>query len=294
MAVSEADRIKRAEEIYYKRRYNNYYRGYEESKKKKSFLKWFLGKVAYISLIVACVYGYENREYLISNKFKTDINNFINTPINIEKIINQMFIKNEESVDIKENNIIVDELNELTNVVNELSQEVVKTNSVSAEIMKMVYVKSDGKVENKEVIKEETTEEYIKRICKFRKPVTGKVSSRYGIRESKYKNVSKNHTGIDIAATTGTNIYSAIEGTVVEVSSQGNYGKHLKIQSSKDYNIVTLYAHCSKILVKKGDKVKIGQKIAKVGSTGNTTGPHLHFEIRYKNKCINPERILEF
>lgn len=295
MAVSEADKIRRAEEIYYKRRYNQNYRGYEEPKKKKSFLKWFIGKILYISLIVTCVYGYENKEYLMSNQFKQDFNKFINTQVDIRKMINDFFSSDEEIVRNKENNIIENELNEITNAANEMSKGVILVNSITAEVTKTTYEKTDDEIESKEVVKkEETTEEYIKRVCKFRKPVTGTVSSRYGARESKYKNVSKNHTGIDIAAVTGTDIYSAIEGTVIEVSSEGNYGKHLKIQSSKDSDIITLYAHCSKILVKKGDKIKIGQKIAKVGSTGNTTGAHLHFEIRYKNKCINPESIMEF
>ena len=111
---------------------------------------------------------------------------------------------------------------------------------------------------------------------------------------SKYKNVSKNHTGIDLSANIGTNIVSSIEGEVVEVSSKGNYGKHLKIASKIDKNIIILYAHCSEILVKKGDKVKKNQVVAKVGNTGNTTGAHLHFEIRYKDEYINPEKIMEF
>lgn len=68
-------------------------------------------------------------------------------------------------------------------------------------------------------------------------------------------------------------------------------GKHLKIENN---GVETLYAHCSKILVKENDSVEIGQEIAKVGSTGNSTGPHLHFEIRYEGNFIDPSRILEF
>lgn len=58
--------------------------------------------------------------------------------------------------------------------------------------------------------------------------------------------------------------------------------------------VETLYAHCSKILVKENDSVEVGQEIAKVGSTGNSTGPHLHFEIRYAGEYIDPSRVLEF
>jgi len=78
---------------------------------------------------------------------------------------------------------------------------------------------------------------------------------------------------------------------VILVSSKGDYGKHIKIQTD---NIQTLYAHCSKILVKENDIIESGQEIAKVGSTGNSTGPHLHFEIRYENRFIDPSRIIDF
>lgn len=75
------------------------------------------------------------------------------------------------------------------------------------------------------------------------------------------------------------------------VSSKGDYGKHIKIQTD---NIQTLYAHCSKILVKENDNIEAGQEIAKVGSTGNSTGPHLHFEIRYEDRFVDPSKIIEF
>ena len=62
----------------------------------------------------------------------------------------------------------------------------------------------------------------------------------------------------------------------------------------ENQGVETLYAHCSKILVNENDSVEIGQEIAKVGSTGNSTGPHLHFEVRYLGKYIDPSKILEF
>ncbi|MBR3696776.1 MAG: M23 family metallopeptidase [Clostridia bacterium] len=68
-------------------------------------------------------------------------------------------------------------------------------------------------------------------------------------------------------------------------------GKHLKIENQ---GIETLYAHCSKILVKENDYVEIGQEIANVGSTGNSTGPHLHFEIMYLGKYIDPSKLVDF
>ena len=77
----------------------------------------------------------------------------------------------------------------------------------------------------------------------------------------------------------------------MQVSSEGDYGKHVKI--CKD-NITTLYAHCEEIFVAEGQEIIQGQEIASVGSTGNSTGPHLHFEIRINDTPINPAEIIQF
>ena len=132
--------------------------------------------------------------------------------------------------------------------------------------------------------------EYLKANYDFIMPVTGTVTSRYGKREET-EVVSANHQGIDIGANEGTPIYAAIDGTVTVSSSEGEYGKHIDITNG---DVLTRYAHCSKLLVKEGEKVKQGEKIAEVGSTGKSTGPHLHFEIRVNNRTINPESILDF
>ena len=73
-------------------------------------------------------------------------------------------------------------------------------------------------------------------------------------------------------------------------SSEGDFGNHLKIQVN---DVIIVYAHCNKLYVKEGDTVVQGQEIAEVGSTGNTTGPHLHFEIRYQDRYVDPQLILE-
>ena len=103
--------------------------------------------------------------------------------------------------------------------------------------------------------------------------------------------MSSNHKGIDIAASSGTSIKAAIEGTVSVASENKEYGKFIKIVNGE---ITTVYAHCKQLKVDSGEKVKIGQTIAKVGSTGNSTGPHLHFEIRLSNRYINPELVINF
>ena len=82
-----------------------------------------------------------------------------------------------------------------------------------------------------------------------------------------------------------------MKGVVSQVSSEGDYGNHVKI--TKD-NVTTLYAHCQDIFVTEGQEIEMGQEIASVGSTGNSTGPHLHFEIRINNTPINPAEIIQF
>ena len=137
---------------------------------------------------------------------------------------------------------------------------------------------------------EEQQIEKIKNTTTFIKPVVGTISSKYGQREPTTKTVPKNHTGVDIAANMGTKIISATDGEVVLASEEGDYGKHLKIQIG---DVSIIYAHCNNLYVKQGDRVKQGQEIAEVGSTGNSTGPHLHFEIRISEKTIDPQKILE-
>ena len=80
-------------------------------------------------------------------------------------------------------------------------------------------------------------------------------------------------------------------GVVTQVSSEGDYGNHVKITQN---NVTTLYAHCEEIFVTEGQEVHVGQEIASVGSTGNSTGPHLHFEIRINDVPINPSEVIAF
>lgn len=284
MAISEAEKIRRAEELYYKRRYNQDYRSIKE-KNKKSFWGWVVGKIIYIGLIVICIWSYNNRDYLLSEDFKNDFNTFINKQINIKEAFENMYMNKEDENDASQENNIEVELETVDSIDNVVT--LAKTN-----LQKTVYTSESTKT----VSDFETISQYIKYACEFKVPLKKIVSitSRYGYRTSSHKNVTGYHTGIDLAAPSGTAIYSAISGTIIEVSTEGNYGKHLKIASTYDENIITLYAHCSKIVKEEGDVVEVGEKIAEVGSTGNATGPHLHFEIRYKDEFVNPESVMEF
>ena len=105
------------------------------------------------------------------------------------------------------------------------------------------------------------------------KPVNGRITSDFGSRFS-----GRRHTGIDIAARSGQPILSAADGTVMFSGWRSGYGRTIIVQH--DRGLKTLYAHNSRNLVRKGEKVRQGQAIALVGSTGRSTGPHLHFEVR--------------
>ncbi len=131
---------------------------------------------------------------------------------------------------------------------------------------------------------------FIKANCSFILPLKGTITSRYGPREAT-EIVSGNHKGIDIAANTGTVFCAAMAGTVVEFSSEGSYGNHIYIQNGE---VITLYAHCSKIYLQTGQTVAQGMQVGEVGETGNATGPHLHFEVRRSGRTVNPEYIMAF
>ena len=119
------------------------------------------------------------------------------------------------------------------------------------------------------------------------RPVSGIISSRFGVRSSIR---SSAHTGLDIATSTGTPVLAAASGTVTFSGRKGSYGNLLVITHSN--GVQTYYGHCSKLYVSAGTTVTQGQTVAAVGSTGNSTGPHLHFEIRVNGVAYNPQNYL--
>lgn len=120
----------------------------------------------------------------------------------------------------------------------------------------------------------------------FGYPVSGYViTSRYGWRRSGF------HTGVDYAVALGTPIHAAEDGVVTMAQWSGNYGYLVKIQHAGGFE--TRYAHCSRFAVSVGDTVKKGDVVAYVGSTGNSTGPHVHLEVRYEGNSLDPETFVQ-
>ena len=116
-------------------------------------------------------------------------------------------------------------------------------------------------------------------------PVQGRISSRFGMRWGRM------HQGLDIAVPTGTPVRAAAAGTVTYAGTVGGYGKLVIIDHGN--RVETRYAHNSRIVVRVGQRVKRGEIVAYSGNTGNSTGPHLHFEIRLRGTAVDPEKYLK-
>ncbi len=295
-AMSVEDKIRRAEEIYYKRREQDIpmreiMKNPQKEKKNIKLIKKMIRQIIICLLIYGIFYLIVNNNYIFSNDFSNKAKEILSQDINFSQIYNVMSGKLKE---------IYNQLNKSENIENETNEEVKNNeeNIGGAEEILTEETQNQEEVPVTEEIQEQTEKlsqmeqdaNYIKSTISFIKPVNGKISSGFGLRNPTTATVPKNHTGTDIAVETGTKIISATDGTVVLSSSTGDYGNHLKIQTN---DVIIVYAHCNKLYVNEGDQVKQGQEIAEVGSTGNTTGPHLHFEVRYQDRYVNPQLILE-
>jgi murein DD-endopeptidase MepM/ murein hydrolase activator NlpD len=265
------EKVRKAEEIYYRRKMGiNDNKPFEESK------KTYLGsKIAFELLVILnvaiIIVAIQNKEFIFTSDFLSMISDYnVNLTQSIKSLLGTEDVTENEVTE----NVVEDNVEELEQNVLNTENDIVPNTEDASSISQM-----------------ELDIEAIKQSYSFEKPIEGTVTSLFGARESVYQNVTGYHTGIDIGAEKGTTIKSASSGKVVLVSSKGDYGKHLKIE---DGDMQTLYAHCSKILVKEGDYINIGQEIALVGSTGNSTGPHLHFEIRYNERFVDPSKIISF
>ena len=121
-------------------------------------------------------------------------------------------------------------------------------------------------------------------------PTSGHLSSGYGFRRSPFHRRIVHHKGIDYAVRQGADIYATADGTVIFSGWKGTFGKMVALDHGG--GVVTRYAHASKVLVRKGDKVKRGTVVAEAGNTGRSTGPHLHYEICVNGRAADPRPFL--
>ena len=234
----------------------------------------------------------EGEDSTLQNELNTvdTLNNTMNSETLLGNSVTDANMVNESSnIDgnttvVNENSTVVDE-----NINTENNEGDTAAQTGETQDNAVALGTGGGEVENVNSDDEQMKQdaESIKNNYEITLPLRGTITSRFGEREIE----PKFHTGIDVARDTGSEIISATNGTVILAEEQSSYGKVLKIQNN---DLILLYAHCDELLVDVGDEISMMQKIAKVGSTGNSTGPHLHFEIIYCGRYVNPEYVLEF
>ena len=273
--LNDSEKIRRAEEIYYRRNHRNVSisRAQEKTSKQKTYLgSKILLEMLILLLSATVVFAVKNKDYIFTEEFLGSCAQYnVNLTEKLDGVM-AFFVDDTDS-----NEVFINNTENTVSTNAEDSTQVVETPAEQTQTQTSQNIITDS--------------ESLKNNYSFIKPIEGIVTSGFGARESVNPNVTSNHTGIDIATTSGTHIKSAISGIVVQVSSEGDYGNHVKI--CKD-NVTTLYAHCEEIFVSEGQEIVQGQEIASVGSTGNSTGPHLHFEIRIDDIPINPAEIIQF
>lgn len=319
--MSVEDKIRRAEEIYNRRResntrYNsNTTRVSVNNKKDFKLFKRLIWQIITCLFIYFVFYFCVMNNYVFSEDLKSKVREILSYDINFQEVytkLNSMYTNLTNEKQLEDNNLAPNEKNKVEeenknsgedkkeNLEESNNQENANTNT-NTEIANVEETLKEENIggaveENNEKVEETTNlsqEEQdivdVKNTASFIVPVEGYVSSKFGIRNPTTSTVPKNHTGLDIAAMSGTVIRSATDGVVIQNSSQGDYGNHLKIKIG---DVTMIYAHCKTLYVNEGDKVTQGQEIAEVGTTGNSTGPHLHFEIRKADRFVDPQKII--
>ena len=303
-AISQEERIRRAEEIYNRRKIenkNNYYtntKRYQVTSTRKikvKMIRKMIIQIAVCTIIYLIIYAIQNSNQIFSTEIINKAKEILAYDISIEKVVeyfgnaknqlNGIFNENNDENNETTDNIESDNIEPQNEEFNAIEENIVQEQTSQQEAI--------GGAEEVAQVEEKSQEEldidYVKQNINIIWPIKGTITSRFGTR-TPTEIVTANHYGIDIAGNIGDDIVSAMDGTVTLSSSEGDYGKHIRVESGE---VMTVYAHCSELLVKEGETVKQGDKIAKVGQTGRATGPHLHFEIRRENRFINPEDILE-
>ena len=297
--LSVDEKIRRAEEIYQRKKMQNERKSYAtvnvRQKPEHKTIKKMLLQIAICFVIYLIYYLIQNSNYIFSEDVLNKTKEILSYNINFQEKWNEwkgylklenLIPKQEENQEPEQQNTEIDEnilQNEISNTVGQM------TNTVEAVLSAQDTMVEETTKKESSLSQMELDANYIKETLSFIKPLSGVITSRFGNRNPTTETVPKYHTGIDIATDTGTVIVAATEGIVSVVSSEGDYGNHVKILNG---NIMTLYAHCNKIYVNEGDAITQGQSIAEVGATGNVTGPHLHFEIRLEDRIVDPEYVL--
>lgn len=278
--MSVEEKIRRAEEIYQRRKQGEtrpVAKVTVNDKKDIKLLRKMIIQILICVVIYLIIYSIQNNQYVFSEDFIAKANEILSYDTNFMELYEML---KGQIMEFFNNDQMEEETEENKEEAMGGAEEVVGEETET----------SDDSTNTENLSQEELDIQNVKNTTSFIKPIEGIITSSYGYRETATGSVPKNHTGTDIAANIGTKIKSATDGEVVLASEEGDYGKHLKIQIGE---VSVIYAHCNDLYVKQGDIITQGQEIAEVGSTGNSTGSHLHFEIRISERTVDPQMILE-
>lgn len=258
-----------------------------ENKVQELLNKEGTGNIAFVELPAVPEY----KLALISNKQEIDGEKVL---AKIEEKTTVTYKYYAVTVDDKQKSIVAS-LEEAETIVTEIKEKYEKTVDFNIGIVELYsensneYKTVEVATAEKKVSKElqKIADSSVNGVYLAQKPITGIITSRFGSRESIR---SFPHNGLDIAAPYGTAIKAAANGTVTTSADTGSYGNLVVINCGNGVEIY--YGHCSKLLVNVGDKVEAGDIIAKVGSTGNSIGNHLHFEIKINGVSVNPQNYI--
>ena len=232
----------------------------------------------------------ESKEYtIIESLFSDGIKNSVSPDILI-KIISLFSFDLDFQRDIRVNTVVS---------ISYEFDEIIETGRLEYKDIKYASIIIDGKqLEYFKFITDDGYTDYFNREGKnvkksiLKTPLDGaRISSNFGMRKHPISGFNKMHKGVDFAAPTGTPVYAGGNGVIEYVGRNGGYGKYIRIRHNNGYK--TAYAHLSnyKKGISKGVRINQGDIIGYVGNTGNSTGPHLHYEIIYQNKHINPLKL---
>ena len=270
--MSVEEKIRRAEEIYNRRNGRESYRYPSASKEKKgpSLMSRMIKQIIICFIIYGIFYVVTNREYFLSQEFQTKVQESAAQNETLNQVYQSImgYFQKYFSVGMPENTSTQEDHQEENQSQETNTDQTADTTDENLASNDENIGGPTQEVPVEEKSQEEKDVEEIKNTISFITPVQGTISSSFGWRTPTTATVPKYHTGLDIAAESGTVIQSATDGIVILASSEGDYGNHYKIQIN---DVVIIYAHCSKLYLKEGDTVSQGQEIAEVGSTGNST-----------------------
>ncbi|MGE4284075.1 MAG: M23 family metallopeptidase [Clostridia bacterium] len=289
------------ESTYRKRRYPKYdrYGKNKKNNKEEDFVQNVIKQVAVCGVIFLVIFALKSLNAPMTNSIVSQLKSAITYTIDLNKTYKDVaaFTENLSSnnnrgnpIDIKDGETSTD-IKDMPRVEDSTKPNAKETDLQVLEEQNDDYL--EGKLDLD--LSEKTPVEAQKSVITINQditiPLNGVVTSKFGMRKHPLFQKDLFHTGIDIDGKKGENIVAAMDGQVEEVGYNDEYGKYVRLKHKDD--IYTFYAHCSEVMVKKGEQVNMKDVIAKVGDLGIAAGTHLHFEILQKEKILDPLKYID-